>query len=75
MTGSTLSTSEITKQVLAIPNLIRNAICPEVNKMILERNLPFDKAFPLVKAGFNKLANKNGIDPAVLFWIYMEWKR
>lgn len=45
-----------------------------VNQLLLRDNLPFDKAFPLVKADFMKVAQKYKINPAALFWVYMEWK-
>lgn len=73
MTDSTLTNSQIIMAVSNIPRQKRDAICPEVDIMVKQHNLPFDKAYPLVKEEFKFLATQNNLDAAVLFWLYMEW--
>ncbi|KEI16989.1 hypothetical protein Z959_07885 [Clostridium novyi B str. ATCC 27606] len=75
ITGSNLSTIAIISKVKYVTKTTREKIGPEINQMVQERNLPFDKAFPLIKDGFNEIATKYSMDPAVLFWIYMDWKK
>lgn len=73
MTGSNLSNEGIFIGVLSISETQRDSMCIEVHPILEKHNLPFDKAFPLFRADFNKIAIKYSIDPAVLFWVYMEW--
>jgi hypothetical protein len=75
MTGSNLSTDGIIGQVLCVSKAIKETVCPKVDEMVRKHNLPFDKAFSLVKAGFNNIAKEYNLDPAVLFWVYMDWMR
>lgn len=75
MTGSSLSTIAIISKVKYVAKAIREKAGLEVNQMVQEHNLPFDKAFPLIKDGFNEIATKYSMDPAVLFWVYMDWKK
>lgn len=73
MTGSNLSTDDIIGQVVCVSKLTKEIVCPQIDEMVRKNNLPFDKAFPLVKAGFNNIAKDYNLDPAVLFWVYMDW--
>lgn len=73
MTGSKLSTKLILLKAKSINKTTKEIICPKINQMVKEHNLPFDKAFPLIKDGFNQISNEYNIDSAVLFWVYMEW--
>lgn len=73
MTGSKLSDNDLFQGVKGVTTIKKGIVCPKVHQMIGIHNLPFDKAFPLVKEGFGKLASEHNIDSAVLFWIYMEW--
>ncbi|KOC50004.1 hypothetical protein [Clostridium botulinum] len=75
MTGSSLSTIAIISKVKYVTKTIRDKVGPEVKQMVQEHNLPFDKAFPLIKDGFNEIADKYSMDSAVLFWVYMDWEK
>ncbi len=73
MTGCRSSNDEILKSVISMNELVKEEACLVVNRLVLRDNLPFDKAFPLVKSDFEKVARKYKINPAALFWVYMEW--
>ncbi|AGL03285.1 hypothetical protein [Desulfoscipio gibsoniae] len=73
MTGSKLSNQEIFAMVRNINQDTKKKICPEIDQMIKDINLPLDKAYPSVMVGFYKMSVHYNIDSAVLFWIYMEW--
>lgn len=75
MTGSNMNTQAIITNVINFVPETKEVICPEVYQMTKDRNMPFDKAYPLIKDGFNEIAQNNNIDPAVLFWVYMDWLR
>lgn len=75
MTGSKLSTEEIVIRVQNIDPFTKEKACPKVHQMVLEYNLPFDKAFPIIRNGFSEIAKEHKINPAVLFWIYMDWMK
>lgn len=74
MTGSTVSDEKILHNVLTTNYLVKEEASGLVDKLIQIHNLPFDKAYPLVKDDFNRIAKKYDLDVAALFWIYMEWK-
>lgn len=74
MTGSNYSNDEILKNIRTMNELVKEEASVSINQLLLRDNLPFDKAFPLVKADFKKVAQKYKINPAALFWVYMEWK-
>ena len=73
MTGSKLSDQEMFELVRSTSQATREKVCPQVDQMVKDRNMPFDKAYPLVRDGFNQIAVNFNMDPAVLFWIYMDW--
>lgn len=75
MTGSQMSTHVIVANVLSFDPVKKATLCPEIHRMVKDNNIPFDKAFPLIKDGFNEIAQNNSIDPSVLFWVYMDWLR
>lgn len=43
--------------------------------LLLKHNTSIDKGLGVIANDFNHIANKYNLDPASLFWIYMEWKR
>lgn len=73
MTGSTMNTNDIIQNLMNVDTYKRDILCQKVDAVVREYNLPFDKAFPIIKQSFNQIARHNNLDPAVLFWIYMEW--
>jgi len=75
MTGSTMSTSEIIRNVMNTDNATKNIVSQQVHSVVKEYNMPFDKAFPIIKRSFNQIARNYNMDPAVLFWIYMDWTK
>lgn len=74
MTGCKSSNDEILKNFRSMNELVKEEASLVVNRLLLRDNLPFDKAFPLVKSDFDKVAQKYKINSAALFWVYMEWK-
>ncbi|GIM29151.1 hypothetical protein CPJCM30710_18170 [Clostridium polyendosporum] len=74
MTGSILDTSDIVKQVNDVTKNTRQIIGIKVHQVVKEYKLPFHKTFPLVRNNFNKIAIEHNIDPAVVFWVYMDWR-
>ena len=74
MTGSTTRDEEILHNVVKTNYLVKKEASGLVDKLLKKHNLPFDKAYPLVKEDFNRIAVKYDLDAAALFWIYMEWK-
>lgn len=74
MTGCKSSNDEILKSIKSMNELVKEEASLVVNKLLLRDNLPFDRAFPLVKSDFEKVAKKYKINSAALFWVYMEWK-
>lgn len=74
MTGSTVSDEIILRNVENTHYLIKKEASSLVDKLIQKHDLPFDKAYPIVKDDFNRIAVRYDLDVAALFWIYMEWK-
>ena len=74
MTGCKSTNNEILKSIKSMNELVKEEASLVVNKLLLRDNLPFDKAFSLVKSDFEKVAQKYRINSAALFWVYMEWK-
>ena len=74
MTGCTSSNDEILRSIRSMNELVKEEASLVVNRLILRDNLPFDRAFPLVKSDFEKVAQKYRINSAALFWVYMECK-
>lgn len=74
MTGCRSSDDEILKNIISMNELVKEEASLVVNRLLLRDNLPFNKAFPLVKSDFEKVAQKYKINSAALFWVYMEWK-
>ncbi len=73
MTGSTLSDNAIIKQVKSTSDQIRQISSMEIDSLARKHNMPFDKGFPQMKMDFSLIAAKYSLDPATLFWIYMDW--
>lgn len=73
MTGSTLSDNALIKQVKSTSDLIRQLSSMEIDSLARKHNMPFDKGFPQMKKDFSLIASKYSLDPATLFWIYMDW--
>ena len=71
MTGSNISTDELFNKIKTMNEVTKEDIFLKTNSMLKKTNLPFDKAYPLVKKGFTNLANEFDIDPAVLFQLYI----
>jgi antitoxin component of RelBE/YafQ-DinJ toxin-antitoxin module len=44
----------------------------KINQIIQERNLPFDKALPLITVDLNILAAEEDTDPAILLMLYID---
>lgn len=74
MTLSTLADEDITKGVLSIDISVKKQVCKQIDNLLKEHDLPFDKAFPLMVKDFNEVGYKNNMDSAVLFCIYMDFK-
>lgn len=74
MTGCSDDDGEVLRGVATMNDLVKAEACLVVNKLLARDNLPFDKAFPLVKGDFERVAQKYNIGSASLFWVYMEWK-
>jgi len=72
MTGCKSSNDEILKNISCMSDLVKEEASLVVNRLLLRDNLPFDRAFPLVKYDFDKVAQKYKINSAALFWVYME---
>lgn len=73
-TGCKSGNDEILANIISMNNLVKEEASLVVDRLLLRDNLPFDKAFPLVKGDFEKVAQKYQINSAALFWVYMEWK-
>ena len=74
ITGCKSSNDEILTNISSMNELIKEEASLVVDRLLLRDNLPFDKAFPLVRSDFDKVAQKYTINSAALFWVYMEWK-
>lgn len=74
MTGCKSSNDEILRNIKSMNELIKEEASLVVNRLLRHDSLPFDKAYPLVKSDFEKVAEKYKINTAALFWVYMEWK-
>ncbi|WP_312645381.1 hypothetical protein [Hydrogenoanaerobacterium sp.] len=73
MTESNATNEIICKQVINTPQIVKQESCQIIDTLLKKHNLPFDKGFGIMKDDFKNIANKYNIDPASLFWIYMEW--
>ena len=74
MTGCSDSDSEILRGVATMNILVKEEASLVVNKLLIRDDLPFDKAYHLMKGDFERVAQKYKISSASLFWVYMEWK-
>ena len=74
MTGSKTQNIIIETQFKQIDQQTAYKSAVEVDRMVKENDLPFDKVFAKVKHEFQRIAGNYKIDPATLFCIYMEWK-
>lgn len=75
MTNSTATDQLIVKQVQGTNALEKKEACVIIDTLLIRHNTTFDKAFPQIVEDFSSIASKYKIDPASLFWIYMEWKK
>lgn len=73
ITGSKLETNLIIAGVKGIEESKKETVCSLIETMIKKYDLSFDKAFPYIQDGFNNISSDYNIDPAILFWVYMDW--
>ncbi|MEQ8235284.1 MAG: hypothetical protein ABRQ23_00730 [Syntrophomonadaceae bacterium] len=74
MTGSKLSNEEIIREALNLTTEQKKAICPELDEMFEKCGMSFEEAFTAIEDKFNEVAARNQMDPALLFWIYLNWE-
>ena len=74
MTGCNEADKKIIEGVSSMNVLVKEEASKMVDILLKRDNNPFDKAFPLMKNDFMKIANKYEINTASLFWVYMEWQ-
>ena len=71
-TGSTMKDNDILNGYNSIDKKRRVLLFVEINQIIQERNLPFDKALPLITVDLNILAAEEDTDPAILLMLYID---
>lgn len=74
MTASKAADVTIERELSNIDLVTRKKVGIETDEVVQKNNEPFDKVFIKVRAEFEKIATKYGIDPATLFCVYMEYK-
>ncbi|WP_346929103.1 hypothetical protein [Clostridium sp.] len=71
LTGSTMSNSEIYYKYGSIKPNAKKKIHDKVDKIVKKSNFSFDGAHPLFVVYINILAVEEGLDPSVLFLLYI----
>lgn len=72
MTGSTMKDDDILNGYNSIDGKRRKQLFDKIHRIVQERNLPFDKALPLVTVDLNVLATEEDTDPAILLMLYID---
>lgn len=74
MTNTTTSDDQINSEFEAISQSSKLAAFKEIEILLEQHNMPFDKGFKVMKKDFNDVSEKFLISPATLFCIYMDIK-
>ncbi|MDB5056274.1 MAG: hypothetical protein JWM44_4324 [Bacilli bacterium] len=70
-TGSTMKDGEILNGYKKYTSKNRLELFSKIDLIIKDRNIPFDKALPLITVDLNVLAAEEQTDPAILLMIYV----
>jgi hypothetical protein len=73
LTDSKLSNTEVVSGVIKLKANKKMTVCPEIDRMVKERQVQFVKDFAKIKEVFCEVAAKHQIDSAVLYWTYIQW--
>ena len=71
-TKSTLCTPIINLEIRDTPADVKKERCLEIEAILREFSLSFEKAFPAIISKFATIAKKTNVDPASLYCIYLE---
>lgn len=71
-TGSTMKDDDILNGYNSIDKKRRMQLFDRINQIVQERNIPFDKALPLITVELNVLAAEEETDPAILLMLYID---
>ena len=74
-TKSTLCTAAMNLEIQDTPTEVKIEICHDIDAILQEDALEFDKAFPSILSRFLLIATNANIDPASLYCIYVERKK
>ena len=73
LTGSKLDNNEVLLGLLRLSPEIRSIVCGELDQIMENFIEPFPVVFNMIRHGFNALAEKYQLDPAILYWVYLRW--
>lgn len=74
MTKSCITNAQIKEELHKLSDTDWDVQCNILDKLLLEHNASFDKAFPVAVNDFRNIGATNGVNEATVFVAYMEWK-
>lgn len=73
ITGSQLSNKEIVAGVLRLGYQDKMKACLELDRIVKAIHMDLQEGYPIIQNHFHGVADKYQIDPAVLYWTYVQW--
>lgn len=74
MTKSCASNAQIREELHKLSDAEWDVQCNILDKLLLDHNDSFDKAFPVAVKDFRNIGAANGVNEATVFVAYMVWK-